>query len=162
MGMQSACVGGQAMLYTSEQRMRRDQSIWTVVQGVLAPLQFLAFAISLALVVRFLVTGDGYGAATWSIVIKTGFLYLIMVTGAIWEKEVFGQYLLAPAFYWEDMFSFAVIALHTLYLVVLIGNALSPVAQMLVALAAYLLYVINAGQFLLKLRRARLQSGAVP
>jgi len=162
MGMQSACMGGPAPLYTSEQRVRRDQSIWTVVQGVLAPLQFLAFAISLALVMRFLVTGDGYGAATWSIVIKTGFLYLIMITGAIWEKEVFGQYLLAPAFYWEDMFSFAVIALHTLYLLVLLGDALSPAAQMLVALAAYFLYVINAGQFLLKLRRARLQSGVVP
>ena len=33
--------------------------------------------------------------------------YTIMVTGAIWEKVVFGQYLFAPAFFWEDVFSFA-------------------------------------------------------
>ncbi len=160
--MQAAGRGDGTALYTSEQRMRRDRSVWTAVQGVLAPLQFLAFAVSLALVLRFLATGAGYEAATWSVVVKTGFLYLIMVTGAIWEKEVFGQYLLAPAFYWEDMLSFAVIALHTLYLLALVGNAVGPEAQMLLALAAYLLYVVNAGQFLLKFRRARLQHGAAP
>ena len=103
-------------LYTAEERARRDASPWTFVQGILAPAQFLAFAVSLVLVLRFLWTGEGYGAATVSILIKTGFLYLIMVTGAIWEKEVFGQYLFSPAFFWEDVFSFAVIALHTLYI----------------------------------------------
>lgn len=150
--------GSPSALYTPEQRKRRDESPWTLVQGVLAPLQFLVFLISLALVLRYLLTGAGYEAATMSILVKTGVLYLIMVTGAIWEKEVFGQYLLAPAFFWEDMFSFAVIALHTLYILALFTGALSPEALMLLALSAYFVYVINAGQFLLKLRRARLQS----
>ena len=99
-------------LYTEEQRARRDSSIWTIIQGVLAPLQFLVFVISLVLVLRYLWTGAGYDAATISILIKTLFLLTIMVTGAIWEKVVFGQYLFAPAFFWEDVFSFAVIALH--------------------------------------------------
>ncbi len=148
-------------LYTPEQRARRDGSVWTIVQGVLAPLQFVAFLVSLVLVLRYLTTGLGYEAATVSVLVKTGFLYLIMITGAIWEKVVFGQYLLAPAFFWEDVVSFAVIALHTLYIIVLWTNALPPAGQMAVALAAYVLYVINAAQFLLKLRRARLQS-AVP
>jgi 3-vinyl bacteriochlorophyllide hydratase len=147
-------------LYTPEQRARRDASRWTVVQGVLAPLQFLVFLVSLALVLRFLWTGEGYAAATISIVVKTGVLYLIMVTGAIWEKVVFGQYLFAPAFFWEDVFSFAVIALHTGYLIALATHSLSPVALMLLALAAYATYVINAGQFLWKLRQARLQTEA--
>jgi 3-vinyl bacteriochlorophyllide hydratase len=130
------------------------------VQGVLAPVQFFVFLVSLALVLRYLVTGAGYEAATLSILVKTGVLYLIMVTGAIWEKVVFGQYLLAPAFFWEDLVSFAVIALHTLYVVVLWTEFLPPAGQMAVALLAYLLYVVNATQFVLKLRRARLQ--AVP
>jgi 3-vinyl bacteriochlorophyllide hydratase len=145
-------------LYTPDERARRDSSPWTLVQGVLAPLQFLVFLVSLALVLRFLVTGDGYGAATLSIVVKTGVLYLIMVTGAIWEKAVFGQYLFAPAFFWEDVFSFAVIGLHTAYLLALATHALAPTALMLLALAAYSTYVINAGQFLWKLRQARLQA----
>lgn len=149
-------------LYTVEERARRDASPWTIVQGVLAPAQFVAFAVSLALVLRFLWTGEGYGAATISILIKTGFLYLIMVTGAIWEKEVFGQYLFAPAFFWEDVFSFAVIALHTLYIYGLWSGAFTPHGLMVIALAAYTAYVINAGQFILKLRRARLDHGNEP
>jgi len=131
-----------------------------MVQGVLAPVQFLAFAVSLVLVLRFLWSGDGYGAATVSILVKTGLLYTIMVTGAIWEKEVFGQYLFAPAFFWEDVVSFAVIALHTLYLYGLWTGAFAPEGLMLIALAAYGTYVVNAGQFLWKLRQARLDAGA--
>jgi 3-vinyl bacteriochlorophyllide hydratase len=147
-------------LYTPEQRRRRDATRWTLVQGVLAPVQFLVFLVSLALVLRYLATGDGYAAATVSVVIKTLVLYTIMVTGAIWEKVVFGRYLLAPAFFWEDVVSFAVIALHTAYLAVLFGGFLSPAGEMAVALAAYALYAVNATQFLLKLRAARLQGAA--
>ena len=79
------------VLYTPEQRRRRDQSPWTVVQGVLAPLQFLVFIVSLVLVLNFLSTGEGFAAATASVVVKTLVLYTIMVTGAIWEKVVFGK-----------------------------------------------------------------------
>ena len=147
-------------LYTDEQRLRRDSTKWTLVQGILAPLQFAAFGVSLVLVLRFLATGEGYMAATLSILIKTAFLYIIMVTGAIWEKVVFGQYLFAPAFFWEDVFSFAVIALHSFYLYGLITGAVSPQTLMLVTLAAYLTYVINAGQFIWKLRAARLDAAA--
>ena len=99
-------------LYTSEQKKRRDESIWTLIQGVLAPTQFIAFAISTVLVIWYLWTGDGYGLATISVLVKTALLLTIMVTGAIWEKVVFGQYLLAPAFFWEDIVSFFVIFLH--------------------------------------------------
>jgi 3-vinyl bacteriochlorophyllide hydratase len=149
-------------LYSAAERARRDATIWTLVQGILAPLQFLAFAVSLILVIRYLMTGEGYAAATLSIVIKSGFLFLIMVTGAIWEKIVFGQYLLAPAFFWEDVFSFAVIALHAAYLWALATGALGAEGQMILALAAYATYLINAGQFLRKLRLARLDSGVQP
>lgn len=145
-------------LYTDEQRRRRDASRWTLVQGVLAPAQFLVCIVSALLVVRFLMTGEGYGAATVSILIKTGFLYLIMITGAIWEKEIFGQYLFAPAFFWEDVVSFAVIALHTAYLWGLVTGALTPQSLMLLALVAYAAYVVNAAQFLWKLRMARLSA----
>ncbi|MCR9109219.1 2-vinyl bacteriochlorophyllide hydratase [Marivita sp. XM-24bin2] len=145
-------------LYTEEQRARRDSSIWTTIQGVLAPLQFLVFLVSLVLVLRYLVAGVGYDAATISILIKTVFLLTIMVTGAIWEKVVFGQYLFAAAFFWEDVFSFLVIALHLAYVWAVWTGALSPNEEMWLALAAYAAYVINAGQFLWKLRLARLQA----
>ncbi len=150
--------GGTA-LYTPEERMRRDSSVWTTVQGVLAPLQFVAFLVSLALVLRYLATGAGYEAASWSILVKTALLLTIMVTGSIWERAVFGRWLFAPAFFWEDVVSFGVIALHLAYVWALWAGLAAHV-QMSIALAAYASYVVNAAQFLLKLRAARLE--AVP
>jgi len=143
-------------LYNAEQRLRRDASGWTLVQGLLAPVQFLVFLVSLGLVLRFLATGEGHDVAVASVVLKTLTLYAIMVTGCIWEKVVFGRYLFAPAFYWEDVFSMLVLALHTAYLVALFTDALGARQLMYLALAAYATYLINATQFILKLRAARL------
>jgi 3-vinyl bacteriochlorophyllide hydratase len=137
--------------------VRRDSSPWTLVQGVLAPVQFLVFLVSLGLVLRYLATGEGLGSATVSVVIKTLVLYTIMITGCVWEREVFGKYLFAPAFYWEDMFSMLVLALHTAYLAAVFAGIGDGYGQMLLALAAYAAYVVNAGQFVMKLRAARLQ-----
>lgn len=152
----------QAVLYTPEQRRRRDATPWTLVQGVLAPLQFLAFLVSVVLIVRYLVTGQGAAVAAASVVVKTGFLYAIMVTGACWEKAVFGQWLFAPAFYWEDVVSMAVIALHTACLWLWQAGA-DPALQCMLALLAYATYLVNAGQFLLKFGMARrAAAGGVP
>ncbi len=148
---------GRVGLYTPEERARRDASPWTLVQGVLAPLQFVVMIGSAVLLVRFLVTGAGATAAEVSVVLKTALLYLIMVTGSIWEREVFGKWLFAPAFFWEDVVSMGVIALHTAYLVALFGALLAPAPLAWLALLAYAAYAVNAIQFVLKLRAARLQ-----
>ena len=87
-------------------------------QGVLAPLQFFVFRFYLS-GNQYLNTGDGYQLATISVIAKTSILLVIMITGAIWEKVVFGQYLLAPAFFWEDVVSFFVIFLHIAYVLAL-------------------------------------------
>lgn len=147
-------------LYTPDQRKRRDESVWTVIQGVLAPVQFVIFGVSLVLVVRFITTGEGESSAEISIILKTMALYAIMITGSIWEKVVFDEWLFAKAFFWEDVFSMAVLALHTAYLLMLFNGWGTTHQQMYVALAAYATYLINAGQFLWKLRMARLQGSA--
>ncbi len=141
-------------LYTPEQRKRRDATRWTLVQGILAPLQFLVFLISLVLVVNYLHNGTGFEATTASIVAKTLVLYAIMVTGALWEKEVFGRYLFAEPFYWEDVVSMLVIALHTAYLASWMFDLLPADGQIWLALAAYASYLVNAGQFLIKFQMA--------
>ncbi len=149
-------------LYTPAERRRRDESVWTTVQGVLAPVQFLIFLVSVALIWRYLATGEGLWLATASIVAKTLALYAIMITGSIWEKEVFGRWLFAPAFFMEDLVSMLVLALHTAYLAVLFTGALDARGQMLLALAAYASYVVNAAQFLWKLRVARREETPQP
>jgi 3-vinyl bacteriochlorophyllide hydratase len=142
-------------LYTKAERARRDETRWTLVQGLLAPVQFAIFAVSLALVLRYLATGAGHEAAAISVVVKTLALYTIMITGCIWEKVVFGRYLFAPMFFWEDVFSMLVLALHTAYLVALAFGLLTDRPLMMLALCAYATYVINATQFIVKLRAAR-------
>ena len=159
---QEGKAAARAPLYTPAERARRDATRWTLVQGLLAPLQFLVFLISLGLVLRSLATHEGYALANASVVVKTLLLYTIMITGCIWEKVVFGRWLFAPAFFWEDVFSMLVLALHTAYLVALASGALDARALMLLALAAYASYVINAAQFLLKLRAARLDAARAP
>ncbi|MDX2219663.1 MAG: 2-vinyl bacteriochlorophyllide hydratase [Burkholderiales bacterium] len=154
--------GAKPPLYTEAQRQRRNESRWTLVQGILAPVQFVVFLISLGLVLRFLMSGQGFEIAAWSVLVKTLLLYTIMVTGSLWEKDVFGQYLFAPAFYWEDWVSMVVIALHTAYVFAFTFGGLDGRGQMILALFAYFAYVINAGQFLWKLRAARLQARDTP
>ncbi|KAH2808015.1 hypothetical protein KXV85_006120, partial [Aspergillus fumigatus] len=116
----------------------------------------------LALVVRYLASGEGLGVATASIIAKTLLLYAIMITGSIWEREVFGCYLFAPAFFWEDVFSFLVLGLHTAYLVALLAGLGNAQQQMMIALAAYASYFVNATQFVLKLRAARRDERLMP
>jgi 3-vinyl bacteriochlorophyllide hydratase len=147
-------------LYTPEERVRRDRTPWTLVQGILAPVQFLVFLASLGLVLNYLATGQGLASAEVSIVVKTLVLYTIMITGCVWEHEVFGKYLFAPSFFWEDVFSMLVLALHTAYLFALGLGWGDTHFQMWLALAAYAAYVINAAQFVMKLRAARLQARA--
>ena len=147
-------------LYTPEERLRRDSTYWTFVQGLLAPIQFFIFLGSLGFVLRYLFTGEGLEIANQSVVVKTLTLYTIMITGCIWEKVVFGRYLFAPSFYWEDVFSMLVLALHTAYLYAMYTQKLQGAELMYLALAAYATYVVNAGQFILKLRAARLDQEA--
>jgi 3-vinyl bacteriochlorophyllide hydratase len=151
-------VGDTHLLYTPAERRRRDASRWTLVQAVLAPVQFIIFLVSLILVLRYLTTGNGAAAADASVLLKTAALLAIMITGSIWEKDVFGRWLFARPFFWEDVVSMAVIALHGLYVTMLLGGLGTVEQRMLVALGGYAVYVINAGQFLLKLRSARLQA----
>jgi len=155
-GPKAAARRSRPPLYTPEERVRRDRTYWTFVQGILAPIQFLIFLGSLGFVLRFLATGEGLETANNSVIAKTLVLYTIMITGCIWEKVVFGRYLFAPAFFWEDVFSMLVLALHTAYLVALSKGWLSSHELMYLALAAYAANAINAGQFILKLRAARL------
>jgi 3-vinyl bacteriochlorophyllide hydratase len=146
-------------MYTPEQLERRNNSKWTVVQGILAPIQFLAFVVSSILVIRYLTTGEGYEIATISALIKIALLWLITITGMIWEKEVFGQWFLAPQFFWEDVLNAIAMILHNLYFV---GRALgwSDRTLMIVLLIAFVSYLGNFAQFFmrgLQARRERLE-----
>ena len=73
-------------LYTPDQRVRRDNSVWTLVQGILAPTPFLVFLISLCLVIRYIMTGDGSVVTTDPSMAETGSLDLSHLRGARWDQ----------------------------------------------------------------------------
>ena len=142
--------------YTAAQLARRNESGWTRVQAILSPLQFLAFIMSLALVIRYLTTGSGYTIANISVLIKITLLWLITVTGMIWEKEVFGHWFLAPQFFWEDVGNAVAMFFHNLYFVA-VWLGWSPQALMTLMLVAYISYLFNCVQFVVKGVQARRQ-----
>ncbi|NDJ84924.1 MAG: 2-vinyl bacteriochlorophyllide hydratase [Chloroflexi bacterium] len=142
--------------YTQAQLTKRNSTKWTLVQAVLAPLQFLAFVISLAVIIRYLITGDGYAVANASVLIKIGLLWLITVTGMFWEKAVYDKWFLAPQFFWEDAFNAVAMFLHNLYFVAhFLGW--SEQSIMTLMLVAYISYLVNFAQFFIRGLQARQQ-----
>ncbi len=133
-------------MYTAEQLLQRDRSVWTKVQGVLAPIQFITFVVSAYLVYRAWHTQTGYEIATLSIIIKITLLWAITITGMIWEKEIFGHYFLAKEFYWEDIGNLVAIVTHNAYFVVR-WLGWDDNAVMGTMLVAYATYLINSAQF---------------
>jgi 3-vinyl bacteriochlorophyllide hydratase len=144
-------------MYTPEQLAKREASPWTRVQMILAPIQFLAFIISFALVAYYVVTGHGHLAATISVWIKILLIWAITITGMLWEKDVYDHYFMAREFFWEDLGNLIAILTHNAYFVVQwLGWNQRDV--MLVMLFAYITYLFNAAQFLVKgIRSARLR-----
>jgi len=142
--------------YTAEQMEKRNNSKWTKVQMVLAPLQFLTFIISLGLIIRYLTTGDGYMITNLSVIVKIALLWAITITGMIWEKEVYGKWFLAPEFFWEDTLNAVAMFMHNLYFVALLAGW-SHEQLMTLMLIAYISYLVNFAQFFVRGLQARKQ-----
>lgn len=136
-------------MYTSEQLARRDASPWTRVQFILAPIQFIVFLISFFLVVRYLLTDQGYAIATISVWIKIALIWALTITGMLWEKDVYGHYFMAHEFFWEDLGNLVAIITHNAYFVVQ-WLQWDQRSVMMVMLLAYITYLFNAAQFIIK------------
>jgi 3-vinyl bacteriochlorophyllide hydratase len=134
------------MQYTADQLERRARSKWTRVQIILAPIQFLIFLISFALVVNYLRSGQGYVIATVSVWIKIVLIWALTITGMLWEHDMFDHYFLAKEFFWEDVGNLIAILTHNAYFVAIWLGA-DEQTQMWVMVVAYLSYLINAVQF---------------
>lgn len=136
-------------MYTPEQLERRDKSRWTRIQMILAPIQFLAFIISFILVLYYLFTGGGYLIALVSVWIKIALIWALTITGMLWEKDVYDHYFMAKEFFWEDLGNLIAILTHNAYFVVQ-WLGWSDRHVMMVMLFAYITYLFNAAQFIIK------------
>ena len=143
------------MMYTPDQLRRREASRWTKVQIILAPIQFVAFIISFGLVIHYLITGDGYLAATISVWVKIALIWALTITGMLWEYDMYDHYFMAKEFFWEDLGNLIAIITHNLYFVAK-GMGADERTVMWVMVFAYVTYLFNAAQFLVRgVRSAR-------
>jgi 3-vinyl bacteriochlorophyllide hydratase len=151
-------------MYTPDQLARRERSMWTRVQIILAPIQFVAFLISFGLVIHYLVTGQGYLAATISIWIKISLIWALTITGMLWEYDMYDHYFMAKEFFWEDLGNLIAILTHNAYFVAKWVGA-DERTVMWVMVVAYVSYLFNAAQFVVRgirsgRQRRALQQGA--
>lgn len=138
--------------YTPEQLAKRNASKWTTVQAILAPIQFLMFIAGLTVTYLYKegIWIDDFTWITVFVVLKTLMLVLIFVTGGFFELEVFGQFAFAHEFFWEDFGSAIAMIVHLGYFV-LFYMGLDENTLIWTALLAYLSYLINAAQFVIRL-----------
>ncbi|NTV25186.1 MAG: 2-vinyl bacteriochlorophyllide hydratase [Chlorobiaceae bacterium] len=138
--------------YTPEQLEKRNASKWTTVQAILAPIQFLIFLAGLT--VTWLYSQGmwvtDFGWITFFVTLKTFMLVLIFVTGGFFELEVFGHFAFAPEFFWEDFGSAIAMIVHISYFI-LFWMGLNQQILIWTALLAYLSYLVNAAQFVIRL-----------
>ncbi|NTV03129.1 MAG: 2-vinyl bacteriochlorophyllide hydratase [Chlorobiaceae bacterium] len=138
--------------YTPEQLEKRNASRWTTVQAILAPIQFLIFLAGLT--VTWLFTQQlwitDFGWITFFVTLKTFMLVLIFVTGGFFELEVFGHFAFAKEFFWEDFGSAIAMVVHISYFI-LFWMGLDRETLIWTAYLAYLSYLVNAAQFVIRL-----------
>jgi 3-vinyl bacteriochlorophyllide hydratase len=138
--------------YTPDQLERRNASVWTKVQGILAPIQFVMFLAGLTVTWLYQshVWITDFYWITFFVTLKTLMLVLIFVTGGFFEQEVFGAFAFAPEFFWEDFGSAIAMVVHISYFILFfIGLPEKILIQ--TALLAYLSYLVNAAQFVIRL-----------
>ncbi len=138
--------------YTPEQLAKRNASVWTDIQIILAPIQFLLFVAGLTTTLfyanGFLV--EGFYWVSIAILFKTLFFALLFTTGMFFEKEIFDQWVYSPEFLWEDIGSTVAAFFHLLYFFLAYFNADREVL-IWDAYLAYLTYVLNALQYLTRI-----------
>ncbi len=138
--------------YTPEQLVKRNASIWTDIQIILAPIQFLIFVTGVTITILYsngLFITDFYWVSV-VILFKTLFFALLFITGMFFEKEIFDKWVYSKEFLWEDIGSTVAAAFHLLYFVLAF---LGYPEDVLIweAFLAYFTYVVNALQYLVRI-----------
>jgi len=138
--------------YTPEQLAKRNASIWTDIQIILAPIQFLFFIAGLATTALYAngLFVTGFYWVSIAILFKTLFFALLFITGMFFEKEVFDQWVYSKEFLWEDIGSTVAAFFHLLYFF-LAWLGYSQEVLIWDAFLAYFTYVINALQYLVRI-----------
>ncbi|GAC1397412.1 MAG: hypothetical protein NVS2B8_08440 [Vulcanimicrobiaceae bacterium] len=141
-------------------RDRRTSSIWTIVHPLFAIGQLLAFFVSVGLLIAFFRGAVSYEMVHVSVLVKIGLMVGAVLTGSLWEHDVFGYWWFAPEFLLEDVMTLIVFLFQLAYLVVVAFHRdLMPAVLMMLGLA-YTVYVVNVAQYIHRTQRRKLETSA--
>lgn len=154
--------------YTPEQLAKRNASVWTEIQILLAPVQFVIFLTGIVLNAIY-TSNPALIDFFWisvAILFKTLFFVILFITGMFFEKDIFGKWVFSKEFFWEDVGSSVATFFHFLYFV-LAWKGYSHDTLVFWASVAYSSYIINALQYLVRIwleksheRKMKLQAEA--
>jgi 3-vinyl bacteriochlorophyllide hydratase len=136
-----------ATLSIEQVRSRREASKWTRIHPIFALGQLGAFFVSVGFLIAYGFGWVGFAAVHESVLIKIALMIGAIVTGALWEKDVFNWYWFAPDFFFEDAWTVNVFLLHLGYLAVVYTEPSNPAKALLLLVIAYIVYVANVVQY---------------
>ncbi len=138
--------------YTPEQLAKRNASVWTEIQILLAPVQFVIFLTGIGLNALYASNPASIDFFWISVAIlfKTLFFVILFITGMFFEKDIFGKWVFSKEFFWEDVGSSVATFFHFLYFV-LAWKGYPDGTLVIWATVAYSSYIINAVQYLVRI-----------
>jgi 3-vinyl bacteriochlorophyllide hydratase len=131
-------------------RERREASIWTKIHPVFAIGQLGVFAVSAVLLIMYFFHLTTFSTVFLSVLIKIVFMIGAVITGSLWEKDVYGAWWFAYDYFIEDVMTLNVFLLHIAFLVTayLWSSNMQAVISML--LVAYGVYFLNVIQYIVR------------
>jgi 3-vinyl bacteriochlorophyllide hydratase len=151
--------GTPRLLSLTSVQERRDASIWTRIHPVFAIGQLGVFLVSVVLLALYAGHLAPFAAVYLSVLLKIVFMAGAIVTGSLWEHDVFGEWWFAEEFFVEDVMTVNVFLLHVAVVVTFFAlpNELGTVAGLLVF--AYVIYAINVAQYIAQHASSRRPAG---
>jgi 3-vinyl bacteriochlorophyllide hydratase len=136
-------------------RARRTASIWTFIHPVFALGQLIAFLVSVALLIGYFAHAVPFHVVHISVLVKIGLMVGAVVTGSLWERDVYGFYWFAPEFLFEDVMTLIVFIFQMTYLAMVFVHPGSQGVIVGVLCFAYAVYLGNVAQYIHRTQRMK-------
>ena len=127
---------------------RREASTWTRIHPAFAIGQLGAFAVSVVFLVLFFFHLTSFATLYLSVLVKIAFMIGAVITGSLWEHDMFGKWWFAHEFFVEDVMTMNVFLLHVAFLVTVYVWPSHMPAILSVLLVAYGAYALNVVQYI--------------
>jgi 3-vinyl bacteriochlorophyllide hydratase len=141
--------------------LKRKASVWTMIHPLFALGQLLAFFVSVGWFVAFLRGAVPFHVVHVSVLVKVALMVGAVLTGAFWERDVFGYWWFAPEFLFEDVMTLIVFIMQMTYLAMVWAHPTYMGVIVGVLVAAYTVYVANVAQYIHRTQRAKQEIAAV-